>query len=610
MELYKTGNPVPSADMRDIFDDNRVWDLLINGKELEVVLRTGGSSITWRGIEKRTDDKVSELTNIITSLDVSGFTFTDITTGINATTNGQFFRTPQGLNSEYAFFYYQNNAGEAKLVARLISNEYVEARLPSISSPNFRIPLFVDETGNVPVWLDGGKLSASGISDNIRDVVDTNYPQKIPLFVDEAGNVPLWLENGKLGAVELSDDLKDSVNAGITDKVPLFVDEEGNVPVWLEEGKLNAVALHDNLTDGLITEEVISKIILQRTLKTSGETAWKYRSKKAKLELGLSSKIKIGFTGDSWTEHSTIPQVFADYFYQKYGKAGDGWIQLNIDNPNQLNGIVLQRSGWSVYDASATSSAPAYPTAMDGQYIYATGTAATLSVSNLFCSSVQLFYYDGDGAFRYSINGGNPVVITGAGTNRIVSVNITGLDISTSTTLSVDLTGNTGGVAIYGLYANGAGNGVEISKMGNGGITAPQYIKTLPYLSQTGAVVAPDVLIMIIGTNDFRTNVTLQEFRDGLTWWLNAWKAVIPDSAIVLVAPAQCNANGANPLTNYRDIMRDVAINAGVEFFSLYDFMSADYSKANSEGVWKDNLHLSNIGARSLLNNINKFFLE
>ncbi|WP_425354637.1 SGNH/GDSL hydrolase family protein [Klebsiella pneumoniae] len=146
--------------------------------------------------------------------------------------------------------------------------------------------------------------------------------------------------------------------------------------------------------------------------------------------------------------------------------------------------------------------------------------------------------------------------------------------------------------------------------MGNGGITAPQYIKTLPFLSQTGAVVAPDLLIMIIGTNDFRTSVTLQAFRDSLASWIEAWKAVIPDSSIIMVAPPQCNASGSNPLSSFRDVMRDVAINEGVEFYSMYDFMNTSYAKSNTQGLWKDNLHLSNVGARFLLNQLNKYFLE
>ena len=594
--------------------------------------------------------------------------------GLANTPSGKMFRVAQGLNDDLAFIYYLNDSGAAIALTVLLgrgsitnnvreystltlaqndlyagnipdaakcrvtnsadetlADEYInnggtlEAtgravpsqaavdeisnRIPYVPSPNYKVPLFHDEEDNVPVWLENGKLNAVALHDDIRDVIDTNNTRKVPLFHDEEDNVPVWLENGKLNAVALHDDIRDVIDTNNTRKVPLFHDEEDNVPAWLENGKLNAVALHEDLLSGLMTVDEFSRTLLERTLYTSGSTAWQFRAKKAKLDIGISSKLKIGFTGDSWTEHSTIPQVFADYFYAKYGKSGDGWIQLNIDNPNQLNGIVLTRDGWSIYDAS-TNINPTYPTSMDGQYIYATGTAATLSLSNFFDTSIQIFYYDGTGTFRYSVNGGAPVVVTGAGTNKIVSITISGLNISTATTLNIDLTGNTGTTVIYGFYAEGTGNGVEIDKMGNGGITAPQYIKTLSYLPQTASVVAPDILIMIIGTNDFRTNVPLQGFRDGLTWWLNAWKAVIPDAAIIMVAPSQSNATGTYPLTDYRDIMRDVAVNAGVEFYSLYDFMNTAWTKSNAQGLWLNSLHLSNVGARFLLNQLNSHFLE
>ncbi|MEZ3620168.1 SGNH/GDSL hydrolase family protein [Klebsiella pneumoniae] len=505
-----------------------------------------------------------------------------------------------------------NNAGTLQPTGRKMPSQTtvdeISDRIPYVPSPSEKVPLFVDEDDNVPVWLEGGKLNAVGLSDELRDVSDTDYAPKVPLFVDEDDNVPVWLEGGKLNAVGLSDELRDVSDTDYAPKVPLFVDEDDNVPVWLEGGKLNAVKLHEDLTDGFLTYSQLNDFLVSKILNTSGSTIWKFRAKKAKLDLGISSRLKIGFTGDSWTEHNTIPQVFADYFYEKYGKSGDGWIQLNIDNPNQLNGITLSRSGWSIYDASTTSSNPTFPTAMDGQYIYATGTAATLSISNLFDTSVQIFYYDGTGTFRYSVNGGVPVVVTGAGTNKIVSVTVSGLTSSSATTLSLDLVGNGGTVVIYGFYANGTGNGVEISKMGNGGITAPQYTKTLPYLSQTGTVVAPDVLVMIIGTNDYRTSVSLDDFRDGLTQWLAAWKAIVPDSGIIMIAPAQCNATGSNPLSSFRNVMREVAVDNGVEFYSLYDFMNTTYAKSNAEGMWVDGLHLSNAGARFFLNQINHYF--
>lgn len=563
-------NPPLGTTTPEIFLDNvKRADELVNGPAGTVNDRTGEPLDTWRQMMAKNDEvrqNIIPLSKQYQTLEAAQANIANIPVG--STT---YYRSPDdsALAVEVMNVSGTLQPTGRKMISEIGVNEKILDRLPDVSSSVKKVPLFNDEDDNVPVWLENGKLNAVALDDNLRDVSDTSFPGKVPLFHDD----------------------------------------EGNVPVWLEGGKLNAVALHEGLLAGVLTNDEFNSAMQKRILNTTGATAWKFRAKKSKLELSLPSKLKIGFTGDSWTEHNTIPQVFADYFYSKYGKSGDGWIQLNIDNPNQINGIVLNRNGWAVYDASG-NAVPAFPTAMDGMYIYTNTTTSTLTLSNLFSSSVQIFYYDNNGAFRYSLNGGTPVIVTGSGTNKIVSVTISGLNVSVATTISIDSAVNAGTVVIYGFYSEGTGNGVEINKMGNGGITAPQYIKTLPFLSQTGAVVAPDLLIMIIGTNDFRTSVTLQAFRDSLASWIEAWKAVIPDSLIIMVAPPQCNASGANPLSSFRDVMRDVAINEGVEFYSMYDFMNTSYAKSNAQGLWKDNLHLSNVGARFLLNQLNKYFLE
>ncbi|MFL9702264.1 SGNH/GDSL hydrolase family protein [Escherichia coli] len=563
-------NPPLGTTTPEIFLDNvKRADELVNGPAGTINDRGGEPLDTWRQMMAKNDEvrqNIIPLSKQYQTLEAAQADIANIPVG--STT---YYRSPDdsALAVEVMNVSGTLQPTGRKMISEIGVNEKILDRLPDVSSSVKKVPLFNDEDDNVPVWLENGKLNAVALDDNLRDVSDTSFPGKVPLFHDD----------------------------------------EGNVPVWLEGGKLNAVALHEGLLAGVLTNDEFNSAMQKRILNTTGATAWKFRAKKSKLELSLPSKLKIGFTGDSWTEHNTIPQVFADYFYSKYGKSGDGWIQLNIDNPNQINGIVLNRNGWAVYDASG-NAVPAFPTAMDGMYIYTNTTTSTLTLSNLFSSSVQIFYYDNNGAFRYSLNGGTPVIVTGSGTNKIVSVTISGLNVSVATTISIDSAVNAGTVVIYGFYSEGTGNGVEINKMGNGGITAPQYIKTLPFLSQTGAVVAPDLLIMIIGTNDFRTSVTLQAFRDSLASWIEAWKAVIPDSSIIMVAPPQCNASGANPLSSFRDVMRDVAINEGVEFYSMYDFMNTSYAKSNAQGLWKDNLHLSNVGARFLLNQLNKYFLE
>ena len=558
MALIKTNNPVGadgSSDPRDLKDNASVLDKLINGTELEIKGRLDNPLKT-----------IAALQNIITSLDVGSFTFSDITTGLAGTTDGQYFRVPQGSDSEIAFIYYENGAGSATQIAEIPGSEYLKRRFYESSTPNTMVPLFVDEAGKVPLWLEDGELNAAGVSKDMADIIVAPH----------------------LYEVKSPDSM-----------VPIAIDEEGKVPIWLEDGKLNFAALHPDA----------GKLINAQSLYSSGETLWRYYAKKSNLERGVSKKLKMAFTGDSWTEHATIPQVFSDYFTKKYGKAGEGWIQLNIDNPNLINGVNLTRSGFSVYDASATGALPVYPTPADGQYIYSSTPGSVINLSSLFATSVSIYYYDNQSSFTYSVNNGDPVTVNGAGSNQMKAIVLSGLDITKATTLIVT-TQSSSDVVIYGFYAEGSGVGFEMEKLGNGGITAPQYQKILPYIPGFAKIIDPDIIFMIIGTNDFRTSVSISDFTTGLNSWVKTWKTACPDAGIVLIVPGQSNASGAAPLSAFRDVIIDASRENGVEYFSLYDYMPTNYGKANDQGLWLNNLHMSEPGAQFLLDKLNNKFLE
>ncbi|MFU7838029.1 GDSL family lipase, partial [Raoultella planticola] len=60
MALYKTGNPVPSSAMPDVWDNNRVQDEVLNSEELEVETRMGVMTPTWKGVLKKNDDAIED----------------------------------------------------------------------------------------------------------------------------------------------------------------------------------------------------------------------------------------------------------------------------------------------------------------------------------------------------------------------------------------------------------------------------------------------------------------------------------------------------------------------------------------------------------------------
>ncbi|MBG9396311.1 SGNH/GDSL hydrolase family protein, partial [Klebsiella pneumoniae] len=510
------------------------------------------------------------------------------------------------------------------------------ANIPEGSTAYYRSP--DDSALAIEVMNVGGTLQPTGrkmpsqqavdeASDSAKEALERVPEEKVmpalvPVVHDMAGNVPIYLENGELDAKAVTGSFSDKVAgkgtviptlAEMVQKekispqlVPLFKDDAGMVPVYLVDGRLAVKGIDSSFVD-LVYAALIG--LFQPNQKyTDARTAWRWRTAKTKYKLSVTSKLKVGFTGDSWTEKKAIPQMMANILYSEYSKAGEGWINFASANGDTLNGMSFNISGWTTYDASETTAAPTYGCALDGLCLYATGTAARITLNAVSATGLSIYYKDTTGTFRYTIDGGTPIVVTGAGTGNVTKVDITGLANGTHQ-LVIDLTGNADTAVIYGVYATISSTGVEIQKFGNANITADGYTKVLGNISYFAQQLNPDIIFMIIGTNDYRLGRTLSNFYTALTSWVQAYKAALPDTALVLIAPPQCNASGSYPLSSYRDVMRQVANENHVEFFSLYDDFPAAYATANTYGLWNDALHLNNNGADFLSRQLYKYFL-
>lgn len=500
------------------------------------------------------------------------------------------------------------------------------------------VPVVQDSVGKVALWLEDGDLNGKGVSRELADksaaassIVtgisemlpsESVTPQLVPIVQDAVGNVALWLENGDIAVKGVTADTSDKVATSGTilpakvamlpseevapSLIPLVQDADGNVSLWLENGDFVARGLGSSLID--IISAALSGVFQKPLKYTDARTAWRWRTAKSKYKLSVTSKLKVGFTGDSWTEKKAIPQMMANILYSEYSKAGEGWINFASANGDTLNGMTFSISGWTTYDASETTVAPTYGCALDGLCLYATGTAARITLNSVSATGLSIYYKDTLGTFRYTIDGGTPVIVAGTGSGNVTKVDITGLANSTHQ-LVIDLTGNTDTVVIYGVYATISSNGVEIQKFGNANITADGYTKVLSYIPYFAQQLNPDIIFMIIGTNDYRLGRTLSNFYTALTSWVQTYKTALPDTCLVLIAPPQCNATGSYPLTSYRDIMRKVATENNCEFFNLYDDFPSSYATANSYGLWNDALHLNNNGADFLSRELYKYFL-
>jgi hypothetical protein len=78
-----------------LLDNAKRLDKLVNGEQSTVDDRSGEPLPTWRGITADIE--------MLASLDTSNSTFPDEPSGIAGTTNGQYFRTPQGQDRLWPF---------------------------------------------------------------------------------------------------------------------------------------------------------------------------------------------------------------------------------------------------------------------------------------------------------------------------------------------------------------------------------------------------------------------------------------------------------------------------------------------------------------------------
>ena len=572
-----TQDPVPSAKIQDHVFAGAKLDEWATSQEETYIDRLGGVHLTNAGIL----NKLSPLGKTYSKEQAAA-----------AITSGEI--------QEGAFFFiwsddtrsiadkYQNISGVAtptgdSYPSTAFVNE-IDARIPSIYARPSRVPLFFDEEGNVPVWLTDGDLDVKGFAPNaiqkldgkIEGIGTTQFHAKnsrVPLYVDEAGNVPIWLENGFLSATGLASSFINSIKLLLT---PFF---------QMREAPLTAT----------------------KPVSTDGRTLFKFKSKLGRVINGENVTPRVMLTGDSWSEYVAIPQAVYNVCSSKYAASNSSYISVN--GQFMLNSATFAKSaGWVLYDASLVSVGPTNGCGPDGKSISTTAADQTITITSQQCTQVNIFCQNLNGTFRYRIDGGSWVTVTG--TNSGVMQRVTTGTLSDAIhSIDIDTTGNTGTVVIHGLWCPRAARGVEIQKCGNAGITGSGITNYYTQIQQYANFMQPDLIFIILGTNDFRLSKTILSYTDGMRNMIAQYKAAYAETGIVLVSPARCNATGALPTSDFRDAMAALAMELGVEFFNFHDDWDV-WAVMNPYGVWVDSLHLNDSGATALAKSFDKHFLS
>ncbi|EFO0091729.1 SGNH/GDSL hydrolase family protein [Escherichia coli] len=544
-----------------------------------------------------------------------------------------------------------NTAGTLTPTGRVIpSQEAINAVFDFISKfivsgdvGNNFFPFFTDGADNVPLWWDDGfavsRISSalyqmiyddvhSRLGDALNSVVNNVSNSFFPLFIDASNNVPVWWDNGFDVSI-ISESLKAKIwnyinsiispalNKAVplvsTGFVPGMTDGADNVLFWFQDGKFDTYEVGPNISASLDSayQRRMYTAYYNMPLHTDGRTLWRWRAKKAQLKAGMATQPNFLLTGDSWTQNNELATAIASVLSAEYGDAGLGWRTVNYGASRDGSNI-FRSAGWDLYDASPTSGAPLYGCGIDGQSINTTTNTAYFNVTNVRCTDCRIYYQDLDGTFQYGYDVGGvtqwtTVVCGNTGTTK--SVLLTGMTDEVRT-IYTKTDGNTGRVAIHGFYFWRSGvAGCVMSKAGNAGILADQFLLFSDKIATYLSTIQPDVIAIVIGNNDYRISTGTQTFRTALQTYMAACRAVLPDVGFILMAPPRTNGTAVTPLVDFRDVMYDLSQTLNCEFFSIYDLFDT-WTEMNGLGCFIDNLHPSTIGGNMIASSLNNALIK
>ncbi|MFJ5180030.1 SGNH/GDSL hydrolase family protein [Pseudomonas fulva] len=603
-----TLNPVPSSDPRDLVDNATTIDLIINSGADRIPGRFGQMLYTWGYFHRLVERAVVQIDGVIANA----------TSQVNSARDEaieDMAATAAALGSDLNNKHYSTYA---KMLADPQNRDAVVAVVDA--DPNIALNgwYFWDKSASEWKHFVQQPAQRAELEKKVPTVSPTS-PLRLPLVITESGQVVAWLDEGNFGAAGLTPALRKNATMDVVTRLaspntalfPLMATELGQVVCWMEDGKFNAAGM--NSTIASMIQAALDPYQLKFQPKvTDGSNLYAYRAKIANA-LGGGGQARVIFTGDSWTEHlAETAQPLSQALYGAYGQAGQGWIGMDADEGGAsstlsqlLNGARLVKStGWTLADMTLVADS------LDGHAAVATGTTANITVSNLKTQSLTWYYKDGDGTFRYSVDGAEPIAVAGGNTGARKSLTISGLS-DASHSIVFDLVGNTGTVTMYGGMGLRTAPGVEFSKAGNGGSTAVQWKALAPYVQAYAAELKPDLAIIILGTNDKNQGISKDSFKSGVRSMVDAYRTGSPNCCVVLVCPTLAqNTTDPGLLTGYGEAMYEITQEtSGVEFLNLNSFMPPRIV-SSTMGLWKDSLHLSEAGGRFLTGLLMKYLLR
>ncbi|CAI2146762.1 GDSL-type esterase/lipase family protein [Serratia entomophila] len=575
-EVARIGSEAARDESREIADKFGDIDTAVGLTEQNRILSEAARDLAQQaqqGAEAARDEAEAVVDN--------DYTFADTAAGLSGTTAGQYFRVPQGVGADISFIYYLNNSGIAVPVAELVGKAAIERQKQLL----WELTNSVGQ--NYFDFVSEGELKSTYAiplrGDNSPDpkVVDALYWGSLDLCVPISARTAIHNEIGA-GRDPYQDFVLDTEKG-----IGFLPDAFGRFLFVLKpDGKV----YFKGGIGGIDTASTLTEI--------NGEVNSKLRAKCNAIQTVSVSSVNptLLLTGDSYSDKVTIPLVFRNKLQAKYGDGGTGYVSFN---PSELlPGVNVTSSGFTlrnIYNCVTNDG-----TGINGQSIYAaSATTGNATITGLSGSRLSLYYQDLSGSFTVSVDGGSAVTITGGNTNTFKAYTV---DVTAGThSVAVAKTG-AGVVNVFGVRALlSSGRGVSVLQMGQGGAKASDYTKLIPNLSNVAPVIDADSVIIILGTNDVRTNVTPALYGQYLSALVSAWKnSVGPSVGINIMFAEEVNRN-LPEYPEYEFAARGVAENQGVGYIDLFNLFP-DRATTAALNMFADVDHLNAAGATHLMN--------
>lgn len=444
---------------------------------------------------------------------------------------------------------------------------------------------------------------------------ESSYP-----VAGKNGEAHIYVENKKIGGSGLSDslhkDIQEKLGGSILSSQEGELIDENVWPALVRNGKVfghfegRRLSIYDIIIENPDAFD-LTQAKSFAPLITNGRTLYRWRAILAMLDRLVNTRGKILGIGDSYMDFATILQILANWLYGVHGKSADGWASVcgPINGRKMyLNEMTFTFSGFTAWSIGGPDNDTSpYGCGIDGYCIYTSGTDATAKLSNFDGTRITIYHRD-SGSFRYRIDGGGWVTVTTTGTGGKSKTEIMGL-ASGLHSIDIDTSVNTDVVAIYSFYAkNWDKAGIEVHKCGHAGARGIQYLnKISPHIPYFAKEINPDLVIIILGTNDYRYPTSnVSNFIAGVNSIVSAFRSVSPDIGIVFIAPPDTKgipANPAVPLISFVNAARAYSAANNIEFVDWHG-LTPDWETANKLGQFADDLHVNDNGATGLVNSV------